>query len=457
MTTTATIEDTIAAISTPPGEGGIGIVRLSGAKAVPLACSVFVSSSGRDPGTDRGRVFHGEIRDGNAVIDEVLLHIMRAPHSYTCEDVVEINAHGGPVPLHAILGLALRGGARLAGPGEFTKRAFLNGRIDLPQAESVIDRIQARTRAGLQAAAASANGALSRTIHEFSEALGSAKALIEAEVDFVEQDLPSLVTPALRERLETTLAGMEELLRTADAGRLYREGASVVIAGRPNAGKSSLFNALLRDHRAIVTAHPGTTRDILEEAINLKGIPVRVIDMAGLRETRDEIEQLGVNAARRALAQAGVVLYVVDASVPPDAEDAKLAAELRALDLPVALVLNKIDIGEATAARDRFAAEARISAKTGEGLTALEDELFRMLAGGVEVAPDQGMLTRLHQKESLRRAHEALERMLAGFDASPEFLALDLDEALRALGEITGQTTPDDVLERIFASFCIGK
>ena len=457
MTTTATIEETIAAISTPPGEGGIGIVRLSGPEAVPIACSVFVSSSGRDPGTGRGRVFHGEIRDEATVIDEVLLHVMRAPHSYTCEDVVEINAHGGAVPLNTILELVLGRGARLAGPGEFTRRAFLNGRIDLLQAESVIDRIQARTRAGLQAAAASASGELSRCIHEFTETLKDAKALIEAEVDFVEQDVPALVTPSLRKQLEATLSQMNELLRTADAGRLYREGASVAIAGRPNAGKSSLFNAMLRDHRAIVTAHPGTTRDTLEETVNLRGIPLRLTDMAGLRETEDEVEQLGVDAARRAISQSAIVLFVVDASVPWSAVDAELSAEILALGVPVLLALNKIDLGAAVATPGEFTRTLRISAKTGAGLVGLEDALHQLLSGGVEVAPDQGTLTRLHQKESLRRACEALARLLEGFDASPEFLAIDLDEALRALGEITGETTPDDVLERIFASFCIGK
>jgi tRNA modification GTPase len=457
---TRTNDDTIAAISTPPGEGGIGIVRLSGADAIAVVRRIFRSASGRDPDQDRGRVFYGEIVDDGAVVDEVLVHVMRAPHSYTREDVVEINGHGGAGPLHSILESTLRAGARLAQPGEFTRRAFLNGRIDLAQAEAVIDRIRAQTRAGLQAASAAASGGLSRRIYALSDELRNIKANIEAAIDFADQDMPDLVTPALRERVERAANDMRELLATADAGRLLREGASVAIAGRPNVGKSSLFNALVRDARAIVTPHAGTTRDLIEETVSIQGIPVRLTDTAGLRETADDVERLGVEAARRKLSQAALALFVVDGSTPLDDDDRIFADECLRLDAPAVLVLNKCDLGRAELnglAEMPFARRVSVSAVTGEGLGQLESAIGDLLRGGTAIAPDQALVTRAHQKDSLRRALEAVERLLAGYDASPEFLAMEADDALSALGEITGETTPDDVLEAIFASFCIGK
>lgn len=454
------LEDTIAAISTPPGEGAIGIVRLSGDKAIEVVSRVFVSSRGLDIGREKRRVFHGEVRDDGDVLDEVLVHIMRAPHSYTCEDVVEINCHGGAGPLFAVLELVLRHGARLAEPGEFTKRAFLNGRIDLVQAEAVIDRIRAQTRAGLKAAATAAGGRLSKEIGVICASLVDALAHIEAAVDFPEEDLPELVDDALRKRLEDARGRMLDLLKSADTGRLYREGAGVAITGRPNVGKSSLFNALLRDARAIVTAQPGTTRDRIEEVVTIKGIPVRLTDTAGLRPSGDEVEKIGVEVARSALQNAHVILFVLDASMPPSSEDQTLARELEALDTPLLLVLNKMDIAPNGKPPDwsiPFAASVRLSAKTGRGLDQLEQTLGRLLMGGVEVAPEQSLITRVHQRDSLRRAVEALGQLLDNFNASPEFLSIDLKDALDALGEITGETTADDVLDRIFSSFCIGK
>jgi tRNA modification GTPase len=452
-------DDTIAAISTPPGEGGIGIVRLSGPEAVDVVRGIFRSSRGRDPAHGQGRIFHGHIHFEGAEVDEVLVHVMRAPQTYTREDVVEINCHGGAAPLQAVLQAVLAAGARLAEPGEFTKRAFLNGRIDLVQAEAVIDRIRAQTVAGLKAANAAGSGALSRAIEQMANALKGALARIEAAVDFPEEDLPELVDEALREALAAAFEEMHGLLATADAGRLYREGVSVAIAGRPNVGKSSLFNALLRDARAIVTPHPGTTRDLIDEVITIEGVPVRLIDTAGLRAAEDEVERIGVDVARKALADAALILLVVDAT-EACAEDRELAEELRGLETPFVTVLNKIDL-EPNAMRPAWSSEelelCRVSALTGEGLKELEAALGRLLLGEAPIAPDQGMVTRVHQRDSLRRAANALERLLGNFEASPEFLAIDLREALQALGEITGETTPDDVLDAIFSSFCIGK
>lgn len=453
--------DTIAAISTPPGEGGVGIVRVSGPHAIPIAARIFVSSRGLDIQTQRQRVFHGQILDSQRhVLDEVLLHLMRAPHTYTREDVVEINGHGGPAPLNAILDEVLRQGARLAQPGEFTRRAFLNGRIDLVQAEAVMDQIQARTQSALQAAHAAAGGQLSCALHRLRDTLAEALAYVEAAVDFPEEDLPELVTPALIQRLHHTHHDMLELLDTADTGRLYREGAIVTIAGRPNVGKSSLFNALLRDARAIVSPQPGTTRDRIEEYITVAGLPVKLIDTAGLRISSDTIEQAGVDLARRALRSAHLALFVLDASVPTAEEDYDIAHELNALNIPVILALNKSDCVASCALPEwdfSFASVVSVSALTGNGLKELENAIGKVLLRGGGLAAGDALLTRTHQKESLRRAAECIANLLKNPSHSPEFLALDLRGALEALGEITGETTPDHLLDIIFSQFCIGK
>lgn len=453
-------DDTIAAISTPPGEGGIGIVRLSGPDAVSIVSQCFRSSSGRDIASHPHRVFHGEFFQDERPVDEVLVHVMRAPNSYTREDVVEINGHGGAVPLNAVLELVLSAGARLAEPGEFTKRAFLNGRIDLVQAEAVIDRIRAQTRAGLQAAAAAARGALSTSIQTIRDNLVDAKAYVEAAVDFPDDDLPELITPQLRDRLVESAEEMRSLLATADAGRLFREGAAIAIVGRPNVGKSSLFNALLRDARAIVTAQPGTTRDRLDESVAIDGIPVRLTDTAGVREAENEAERIGVDRAREAMEQAAAVILVLDASEAARPEDIAIANDIVSYDAPALLVLNKIDLEGADLTLrvpGEFSAVAPLSAVTGDGIAELESAIGELLRAGVEIAPDRGQLNRLHQKDSLRRALDAMEHLCNDFDASPEFLSMDLSAAIDALGEITGETTPDDLLERIFSSFCIGK
>jgi len=454
-------EDTIVAVSTPPGEGGIGIVRVSGPEAIRMTHAIFVSTTGRDIRTSPGRVFHGEVRAAAGILDEVLVHVMRAPHSYTREDVVEINGHGGAAPLQAILESVLAQGARLARPGEFTLRAFLNGRIDLVQAEAVIDRIRAQSQAALRAASTAASGRLSREIRALNETLVGALAHVEASIDFPDEDLPELVNETLRMRLEGAHEHMIELLRTAESGRRYREGARIAIVGRPNAGKSSLFNAMLREARAIVTAQPGTTRDLLEETCVVGGVPVRLADTAGLRHARDEAEQAGVRAARAAMGQAEAVLLVVDGSESDGPENAVLAEDALALDAPSIAVVNKIDLPHARAFQadwlGRFKTVCAVSSVTGEGIVALEEAIAQLLLGANAVTPEQALITRAHQRDSLRRAADALDRLLAHYDASPEFLSLDLREAIAALGEITGETTSEEILDRIFTQFCIGK
>ena len=453
--------DTIVAISTPPGEGGVGIVRLSGPEAIAITSAIFRSSRGRSLEERSRAVFHGHIlgADG-ATVDEVLCHVMRAPHTYTREDVVEINGHGGPAPLNAIMEAALAQGARLARPGEFTLRAFMNGRIDLVQAEAVIDQIQARTRANLQAANAASSGVLSRTLYHMREVLLELLARIEAAVDFPEDDIPDLIDEALMGQAAEAHRQMLDLLRKSEAGRVYRDGAILAIAGIPNVGKSSLFNALLRDARAIVSAQAGTTRDRLEEYITLSGVPVKLIDTAGVRHTDDEIEKQGVQIARDVQKSAQVALLVLDGSRESNEEDHGLFRELVTLEIPVVIALNKCDlVGEPRLPDWARVATAClfVSALTGDGMGELEATLGKILLGGANVAADEALVNRLHQQDSLRRAAECVERFLGGQGMSPEFLALDLQEALQALGEITGETTPDDVLAAIFGSFCIGK
>lgn len=452
-----TAEDTIAAIATAPGQGAIGIVRLSGPGAMNIAAGLFRSSKGHGFLSEARPVLHGHIMDKDAPVDEVLVHRMRAPHSYTREDVVEINAHGGAGALSAILELVLRQGARLAAPGEFTKRAFLNGRIDLVQAEAVIDRIQAHTRAALRAADAAAGGLLSRRIQELSERLATALARVEAAVDFPEDDVPELITDALRAELGECREEMGGLLAGAEAGRLLREGARVAIVGRPNVGKSSLFNALLHDARAIVTHLPGTTRDVLEETISVEGIPVRLLDTAGLRESDDEVERIGVAAARDALRTAQAVLTVGEAPAGCTVEDQAIYAEAAALGVPLIWVWNKCDVAQPAGAPPETASVCQVSALSGQGLAELEQTMARVLLADAPAGGTDALINRAHQRQSLHKAHDAVGRVLSAYGASPEFLSIDLREALHALGEITGQTTPDDLLERIFAEFCIGK
>jgi tRNA modification GTPase len=323
-----------------------------------------------------------------------------------------------------------------------------------------MDRIQAMTRAGLKAASAAARGELSKTIYGFREDLVFIKAHIEAAVDFPEDDLPELVTPELEGLVDSVLSRMEALYGTADVGRLYREGASVVIAGRPNVGKSSLFNALLRDARVIVTQYAGTTRDVIEDVITVDGIPVRLADMAGLRDTDDEVERIGVERAWTMAGESDLILFVVDTSEALCDADDRIFEEICVLDIPIVMVGNKRDLdclADLSRYTEGVVERTSVSAFEQTGLVELEQAVARVLKRGGEFVVDQGMITRLHQKDSLRRGIDALLRLKSNISESPEFMSIDMDDALEALGEITGETTPDEVLGQIFESFCIGK
>ena len=465
--------DTIAAISTPPGRGGIGIVRLSGPQAVAIASGLVRLAGPLQHTRARfARVLDPRHRGDPAApaMDEAVVTAFVAPHSYTGEDVVEVAAHGSPVVLETILAAALNDGARLADPGEFTQRAFLAGRLDLTQAEAVGDLIAAGTLEQARAAAQQLGGALSRRIAPAKERLLHLIALLEAGMDFASGELDDVdvVPPA---EIAAGIAAVESILtglaRSFRAGALLRSGVSLALVGRPNAGKSSLFNCLLERPRAIVTPLPGTTRDTVEEAWSLAGIPVRLVDTAGLRlageAPADEAERLGIERSREALADADLVLLVQDATVPATAEEDALAESLTGR--PHLLVRNKIDLAAASTPLAPApplvvlqSARLSVSALTGEGIEALRQAILETLnAGGGPV--ETGALNTRRQQEAVLAALAALATAgEANRAALPhEILLLDLHTALRALDTLTGQTTADDILARIFSTFCIGK
>ena len=454
------IRDTIAAISTPLGEGGIGVIRISGDRAQRIGTEIFTGTP--DGGFLSHRFYYGSICDpaGRDALDEAMLVFMQAPRSYTCEDVVEIQCHGGYLVVQRVLDLVLRHGARLALPGEFTRRAFLNGRIDLVQAEAVIDVIRGKTEAALALAQHQRAGLLSQQIAGVREKLVHALALVEAHIDFPEEEIDAAshgeiagMAAIARERIDGLLAGFSE-------GRALREGVSVVIAGKPNVGKSSLLNTLLREKRAIVTAIPGTTRDVIEEVVNIRDLPVRLLDTAGIRETADAIEREGVRLALERVTQADLVLFMLDASRPLDSDDRLIAEELAGREF--LLVLNKSDRPEILELPDTLAAHqtVRISTLTGSGVETLHQAVFDYFLHGRAVdSREYVALSNARQRDALQKCGDILQRfaanLAAGYDL--ELLAVDLREALQAVGEVTGETTPDEVLDLIFQRFCIGK
>jgi tRNA modification GTPase len=463
--------DTIAAISTPLGEAGIGIVRLSGPTAEAIARRLFRPHHPRQQWRSH-RLYLGHIvAPEGEIIDEVMVSLMRAPHTYTREDVVEINCHSGYGVLRRILDLALAAGARLARPGEFTLRAFLSGRIDLTQAEAVLEVIQARTETHLQVAAEHLDGGLGRRLARVRQKLLDLLARVEAALDFPEEagELSPLV---VRESLEMQRESLQGLADTYEAGRLLREGLLAVIAGRPNVGKSSLLNRLLDMERAIVTEIPGTTRDLVEESITLGGVVVRFSDTAGLRPAQDRVEELGITRTRERLQQADLVLYLVDGSAPLAPEDQAALAELAGRQGLV--VINKIDLkpqlSETELAECSAWPLAKISARTGQGIKALKGEIAALaLGGGLKVEGEIITQARHHQHLGQCLTYLGQARGLLGADKEYEnyesyekeppweLVALEVGAAVRELGEITGEEVGEAILDRIFGQFCLGK
>ncbi len=453
------VNDTIAAISTPVGEGGIGIIRVSGALAIPIADSIFRKN--RNGGLLSHRFYYGTIVDPASAepLDEVMVVIMRAPHSYTREDVLEIQCHGGYLLVQKVMELALRSGARLAEPGEFTKRAFLNGRIDLVQAEAVIDLIRSKTDVSLALARHQSEGLLSRRIAAAKEGIVTALAYIEAFIDFPDEDIDCTGTARITDLIAASLDEIATLLDGFNEGRVLRDGVSVVIAGKPNVGKSSLLNTLLQEKRAIVTSVPGTTRDIIEEVVSIKGLPIKLLDTAGIRETVDQVEQEGVSRARDRLSSADLVLFVIDGSRPFTADDQAILSTLA--DLKFLLVSNKADLPLSSGVPSDVAGNRLfISTQTGQGIEALKEEIYDSFIHGHAVDRREYVtISQVRHRDALTRARDCLCRFTANFAAgfNLELLSIDLREALCAVGEVTGETTTDDVLDRIFSSFCIGK
>ena len=450
--------DTIAAIATPPGQGGVGIVRVSGSKVWEIADGIFQSSD--RPSLAKGGTFlHGKVLadDGNE-IDEALCLIFRAPKSYTGEDTVEIQGHGGPVVLKKILRRCLDAGARMAEPGEFTKRAFLNGKMDLVQAEAVADLIHAQSDRAAKAALEQLEGGLSKKFNLLYDGLMETAADIETTLDFVEDELPDDVFPNLGKKLDQSFQALENLLATWDEGRLLREGARIVIMGRPNAGKSTLFNVLLGHDRAIVTELPGTTRDVLEETFVLDGIPLRILDTAGLRETECLIEQEGIRRARAHSAAADIAIYLIDSSQPLSPEDSEHLAGLNPARTVV--ILNKSD---KMISGFKFQISGfqclETALITGVGIAEVKTAVSKKL-GGISQAPAHAVISERHRDllETARiELEQARERIGEGGELGAAPAAEHLRTALEALGQVTGRVYYNELLDNIFSRFCIGK
>lgn len=454
-------QDTICAVSTAPGEGGIGIIRMSGKNALPIASRVFRPRDEKNFSLQASHSLHyGHVVAAKTeeIVDEVLVSIMRAPATYTREDVVEINCHGGMMPLRRTVSLLIAEGARLAEPGEFTKRAFLNGRIDLSQAEAVMDAIRARTELAHKAANEQLLGSFSGEITALRERLVSILASVEAAIDFPEEEIEPQSGAQLADEVSGVTARIDSLLRTVTRGRILRDGFATAIVGRPNVGKSSLLNALLRQDRAIVTEVPGTTRDVLEEYLNISGVPLRILDTAGIRHSQDIVEQEGIRRSLSAIESADLVLVVLDGSSELTAEDRRVLDE--AGERISIVVVNKADLPRKMEARDPARKRVLVSCKTGSGLEELRESISAMVLDGTVAARGEHAwaVNRRHQT-ALEQSKQSLERTLEsiGSGLSPEFIALDLRTAANQLGIIIGATYTEDILERIFSDFCIGK
>jgi tRNA modification GTPase len=458
------VVDTIAAIATPLGEGGLAVIRLSGPQACAVADQCFVPArreSSKPSNAPTHTILFGHIvRDGSNV-DEVLVSVMRAPRTFTREDVIEVACHGGLLPAKMVLDTLLAKGARLAEPGEFTRRAFLNGRIDLAQAEAVADLIHSRTELALRAANEQLAGKLSQRINTLRDQMMQTLAHVEAHIDFPDEDIAPDTRHQLITRLENGVAFMDELLRTAGEGRILRHGIRAAIVGRPNAGKSSLLNQLLGHDRAIVSPIPGTTRDTIEETANIRGLPVVLIDTAGLREAGDELELEGIRRGRQSLEKAEFILHVLDASEPFTDADRHYLAEFAAKKR--ILVRNKCDLPvrlQPPSTPDvRPSALVEVSCLTGAGIEALKDAIKALAwSGEIKAEMLQVMINSRHQ-DALNRARTATLHTLEALrnEATLELVAMDLRIAVNAIGEIVGKTTTEDLLDTIFSQFCIGK
>ena len=457
-------QDTIAAIATPFGESGIGIIRISGSLAENISKHLFRPKSGKSPFVSH-QFHYGEIVDPErgVAIDEVLFVFMKSPKTYTREDVVEIHCHGGYLVLQRVLELVLRQGARMAQPGEFTKRAFLSGRIDLTQAEAVIDLIRARTMASLEIANQQLKGMLHKEVGTLKESLIQHLALIEAHIDFPEEDLDPIFRETIEKDLQRMIERIYEMISTYEEGKIFREGVSCAIIGKTNVGKSSLLNILLREDRAIVTPIPGTTRDVIEEVLNIHEIPVRLLDTAGLRKPMDPVEVEGVRRTKERVAESDLVILVLDGSRSIDADDLEIFREtekkmrvivINKKDLPLVISVDEV--------KQKFLRDpvVLISALKNEGIDLLKDAIYRSLIHrDVRTSPEYMIIANIRHKDALVRAKDDISNALRGLQegVSPEFVAFEIRSSLEAVGEVIGETANEEILHRIFEQFCIGK
>lgn len=464
-------KETIVAISTSLGEGGIGIVRLSGPRSLAIADQIFKGKNTLKPSEVSTHTLHyGHIASNGEVLDEVLLTVMRAPLTYTREDVVEINCHGGIILLKKVMELTLKEGARLAEPGEFTKRAFLNGRIDLTQAEAVSEIISAKTELGLKNALSQLWGEFSKRLKQVSEKLTKLLAQIEASINFPEEDISTSAAPKLAEETAKIISYLEKLLIIAKENRLLREGVTVALLGRPNVGKSTLLNSLLGRERAIVTSIPGTTRDTIEESLDIDGLPVRLVDTAGIRKTKSLIDSESIRRSRLSASEADLVLLVLDGSAPLSSADMEIIKEvgkkktlvvINKADLPMKIEYNKV--------AKAFSIESilRVSAKEGRGIPELKRATASLFRDGKIPSPELSFLANFRHQAMLEKAKECLQNAYSLFKAAIcedkvteipfELITFELMDAQRSIGEVTGEVTTDDILNEIFSRFCIGK
>lgn len=460
---TVTEFDTIAAISTPPGEGAISIVRMSGEEAVSIAQKVF---SGKDLTQAKSHTInYGHIVDPKTheEIDEVMVSLMLAPKTFTREDVVEINCHGGIVATNRILQLLLVNGARLAEPGEFTKRAFLHGRIDLTQAESVMDLIRAKTDRSMKIALNQLDGNLSHLIDSLRKDILDVLAQVEVNIDYPEyDDVEEMTTKLLREKAIEIKQRIEQLLKTASQGKIMREGLATALVGRPNVGKSSLLNHLLHEDKAIVTDVAGTTRDVIEEYVNVSGVPLKLIDTAGIRETEDKVEKIGVERSKKAIEQSDLVLLVLNAAESLTKEDLELIRLTN--DKKRIIILNKTDLEEKLDRKElaKISENAPVYATSilkNEGVEALEEAISKLFFKGIENSQSTVMVTNARHIALLKKAQNSLDSVLEGISSGMpvDLVQIDMTEAWNLLGEITGESYEDELLDQLFSQFCLGK
>jgi tRNA modification GTPase len=464
MANSITAYDTIAAISTPPGEGGISIVRLSGDEAIQVAQRVF---KGKDlANVPTHTINYGHIVDPATqdVVDEVMVSVMRAPKTYTREDVIEINCHGGIVDTNRILQLLLSQGARMAEPGEFTKRAFLNGRIDLTQAESVMDLIRAKTDKAMQVAVDQLDGNLSHLIKNLRQDIFSVLGQEEVNIDYPEYEMDEVTGKMMLEKAQEVRDHLVQLLKTANQGRILREGLATAIIGRPNVGKSSLLNYLLHEDKAIVTDVAGTTRDTLEEYVNVRGVPLKLVDTAGIHHTTDKVEKIGVERSKKALGQADLVLLVLDASAPLQSDDRELLKATQ--DKKRIILLNKTDLPAALHPENLEALvtdDSRIisvSILKTAGLDALEAAIARLFFGeGIENSQSNVLVTNARQYGLLAQAKAALDEVITALqnEVPLDLVQIDMTTAWEKMGEVVGENAPDELITQLFSQFCLGK